>query len=205
MWVIYKHQHGNKVYIGLTSQDIEKRWRNGEGYKNCPYFYNAIKKYGWDSFTHEIIQTTDTLEKARILEIMWIAFYKKRCGVYNITNGGEGSNGVPMSEETKKKISESNKGKIPHNKGKKGKSWTDEQKASLSEKNKGLIPWNKGKSGYSINRGKPVLQYSLEGELIKEWTSANQVQTHTNLSSSNIHKACKGYYKQYKGYIWTYK
>lgn len=35
---------------------------------------------------------------------MWISFYKKRGDVYNITAGGEGSNGVSMSEETKQKI-----------------------------------------------------------------------------------------------------
>lgn len=204
MWLIYKHQYNNKVYIGLTRQTPEQRWRNGEGYKNSPHFYRAIKKYGWDNFTHEIIQSTDSLEKAQILEIMWISFYKKRGGVYNITAGGEGSNGVPMSEDTKKKISLANKGKNSWNKGQIGIKWTEEQKKKASASHKGQKPWNTGKSGYSIKSGKPVLQYSIDGEFIKEWSSANQVQAILGFSASNIHKVCKGEYKQSYGFRWQY-
>lgn len=57
---------------------------------------------------------------------MWISFYKKRGDIYNITAGGEGSNGVSMSEETKQKISKANKGKSAWNKGKPGRMWTEE-------------------------------------------------------------------------------
>ena len=77
-WKIYKHTSPRgKVYIGITKQTINQRWRNGTGYKDSSYFYKAVIKYGWDAFEHKIIQTTDTLEKAQILEKMWISFYKK--------------------------------------------------------------------------------------------------------------------------------
>lgn len=33
----------------------ERRWNNGYGYKRRPYFMNAIRKYGWDSFKHEML------------------------------------------------------------------------------------------------------------------------------------------------------
>ena len=113
MYFIYKHTNinNNKVYIGQTCQIPRRRYGvNGLNYtKYNTYFGNAILKYGWDNFEHQIIQTTDTKEKADILEKMWISFYKKRNGVYNLTDGGEGNAGYVMSEETKLKISNSKK------------------------------------------------------------------------------------------------
>ena len=64
-WCVYKHTNkiNNKVYIGMTCK-IESRFgKNGKGYlhKNKvgeytqPAFANAVKKYGWDNFSHEII------------------------------------------------------------------------------------------------------------------------------------------------------
>ena len=46
-YIVYKHTSpSNKIYIGITCQDVERRWRNGDGYKSQKYFYRAIKKYG---------------------------------------------------------------------------------------------------------------------------------------------------------------
>lgn len=52
---IHTNKINNKKYIGITSQTPSRRWRNGEGYKGCSYFYNAIKKYGWDNFYHDVV------------------------------------------------------------------------------------------------------------------------------------------------------
>ena len=48
------------------------------------------------------------------------------------------------SPETNKKISESLKGNIPWNKGKKGQVHSEETKQKMSDAHKGQIPWNKG-------------------------------------------------------------
>ena len=50
---IHKNKINNKIYVGQTKQSLSRRFRhNGEGYKHCICFYNAIQKYGWDNFTH---------------------------------------------------------------------------------------------------------------------------------------------------------
>ena len=53
----------------MTGQNPEQRWQNGKHYKTCPYFYNAIEKYGWDNFEHIILQKNLSQEQANILEI----------------------------------------------------------------------------------------------------------------------------------------
>ena len=53
-YTVYKHTSPNgKVYIGITCKPTKARWKNGKGYKNNDYFYNAILKYGWENFSHE--------------------------------------------------------------------------------------------------------------------------------------------------------
>ena len=68
-WCVYKHTSpSNKVYIGITCQNPEKRWKNGYGYTQNNHFWNAIQKYGWDSFEHEIIQKNISKELACQIE-----------------------------------------------------------------------------------------------------------------------------------------
>ena len=69
-WLVYTHiSPSNKYYIGITSQNVKKRWRNGNGYKDSVKFYNAIKKYGWDDFKHIVLidkldrETANTLNE----------------------------------------------------------------------------------------------------------------------------------------------
>ncbi len=92
-YLVYKHTNliNNKVYIGITQQNTEKRWQKGRGYKRQPHFRDAIKKYGWDNFKHEILFDNLSKEQAIEKEIELIAKYKSnnRKYGYNISKGGE--------------------------------------------------------------------------------------------------------------------
>ena len=55
------------------------------------------------------------------------------------------------------------------------------------------------------NKSKPVLQYDLEGNFIKEWESTMEIDRQLGFAHTNISKCCKGKYKQAYGYIWRYK
>ena len=109
---IYVHinKTNNKLYIGQTKEhDVNKRWKNGYGYKNNKYFWNAIKKYGWENFDHIVLIENLSLEEANIIEEELINKYNttnKNFG-YNLKSGGRHSK---MSEETRMKISKSKMG-----------------------------------------------------------------------------------------------
>lgn len=145
---IYKHISPNgKIYIGQTSQKINKRWRHdGTGYKKQKYFYNAILKYGWDNFEHTIIADNLTQSEANWLEKYLIRFYQsdtRECG-YNLCEGGSTCKGVHRSEEFKSHLSKINKGKKlseEHRRkiseSQKGKKISKEQREFLSKINKG--------------------------------------------------------------------
>jgi group I intron endonuclease len=91
-YLIYKHTNkiNGKSYIGQTCQEPEKRWgKNGSGYKNKhKKFWRAIKKYGWDTFIHDIIYYGLTAEEANKLERQLIEEYDSIKNGYNISEGG---------------------------------------------------------------------------------------------------------------------
>lgn len=108
-WQVYQHinQINGKRYIGITGTSAAHRW--GQGYKGCRRFYNAINKYGWNAFSHEVIKEGLTKEEAEALEIKLIAEYQTQDPKYGY-NIMEGGHAPSLAEETKQKISNANKG-----------------------------------------------------------------------------------------------
>lgn len=145
---VYKHTSPtNKVYIGITNQNPpSKRWKNGEGYYHNSYFENAIKKYGWDNFRHDIICTGLSGEEAAAKEIELINKYKsnqKKYG-YNLSNGGGGRIGIPHTEETKKKMSEAALGKVKSEEHRKNLSLANKIRFQDPEQRARLVALRKG-------------------------------------------------------------
>ena len=117
-----------------------------------------------ETLKEEYIKTCYSEEEMCSDEQYYINFYDTLWpNGYNLTEGGDGvlpseesrrkmseshkgkappNKGIPMSEEQKKKLSDSLKGRTPHNK---GIPMSEEQKKKLSEINKGKVPPNKGK------------------------------------------------------------
>jgi len=120
-------------YIGKTINTPEERFQ-GHVYsansKSKTYLHNAIRKYGKEAFTITALESgfdnEDALNEA---EIRYISELSPQ---YNMTKGGEGISGFTFtqSEETRKKMSESKKGK-------KRRPFTEEHKRKISESKKG--------------------------------------------------------------------
>ena len=87
---VHTNKTNGKKYFGITRQNPERRWQKGHGYDGT-YFGNAIAKYGWEGFNHEIVFEGLTKEQACSLEISMIAKHKtnNRDFGYNIAEGGQ--------------------------------------------------------------------------------------------------------------------
>lgn len=117
MGIVYKIQHreSGKIYVGKTSRTLDERMnehtKKSRATSNS-YIDRAISKYGIDAFDVDVIEECDSEEKLNEREIYWIAFYNcKKPNGYNLTNGGEGTVGRIVSEETRENLSQSHKGK----------------------------------------------------------------------------------------------
>lgn len=55
------------------------------------------------------------------------------------------------------------------------------------------------------NRNKPILQYTLKGDFVKEWNSQTEASKALNITQTNIGQALLGKLKKSHGFIWKYK
>lgn len=115
-WVVYEHiSPSGKVYVGITCQKPEKRWKGGSGYvrkdNHQPLFANAILKYGWNNIEHRIIADNLTREEANAIEQSLISKYKREKRSYNITDGGDGGHGIKHTAKTREYLSRIHTGK----------------------------------------------------------------------------------------------
>lgn len=207
---IHTNKVNNKRYVGITSQKLESRWKCGTGYKGQKRFYNAIKSYGWDGFTHEVVASGLSKEQAEALEVELISKYKSndlQFG-YNIENGGHTHK---LSLEQRKHLSDVNR----------GKSYSSETKEKMSRSHKGQsTQWLTGRTasqetkakmsaarmGEGNGRAKAVYQYRLDGSFVCKYEYMDLIKEALNIkSTSHISRCCQGERKKAYGFMWSYE
>lgn len=108
-----KYYGNNHIRIRGINNRFKRHIQDAINQKNyCPQLCNAIRKHGANNFTIEQL-TMCKLEITSDLEKAFISFYKstdRKIG-YNIAEGG-GSTSCNVSEETRKKISETQGGDL---------------------------------------------------------------------------------------------
>ena len=111
---IYKIKFPNgKNYIGLTTTSLEQRkkeHKRSAKKDDTKCLYKALRKYEMiDTFELIEIDRANTLEELCEMEKKYIieynSYYKNKNG-YNMTYGGEGTNGYIFTEDDKQKQSE---------------------------------------------------------------------------------------------------
>lgn len=223
-WIVYKHiSPSGKVYVGITSQsNVKRRWFRGSGYVGCPVFIRAILKYGWDNIKHEILFTNLTEERAKNLEKDLIRHYKNLGISYNITDGGDGALGRACPEYVKTKLSKERKGIIPwkaiiaaskvntgKKKGPRDKTIVEKVRATRLLNSKKCTPEQvQANIERNLGRSKPVLQFDLEGNFVREYRSvkfAAESVKGSRGSLLNCLNPLRTESKTFKGYKWKYK
>lgn len=232
-YCVYMHRlkSDGRVYIGQSS-DVEKRWKNkGRGYYNCVKFFRAIQKYGWDAFDHIVLFDNLTKEEADILEDKMILKYdsmNQKKG-FNLRRGG--SQGK-MSEETKRKMSASTRGKNHPQYGKpmseetkrkisaseKGKKLSEEHKRIISKIQKGKKHSEETKRKISLSHlgkrhtvaSREKMSRSSGGKTIRcvetgdVYFGARFASADTGIDPSSISQCAKGIRKSAGGYHWEF-
>lgn len=203
---IHTNKINGKVYVGQTvyGNNPNKRWLNGCGYKPCTLFWRAIEKYGWHNFEHEVIASKLTLEESNHFEELLIAKLNAtnpKYG-YNLKSGGESNF---LSEETKKKIGEANRGRIMTEEQRqkliemhKGKHLSDEHKKKISESLKGEKSVNYGKQ--MSDEQKKKLSEAHKGKLVGKdnpfYGKHHTEETKEKLRKANIGKKLSDEHKK---------
>lgn len=171
---------------GMPKRDKSKYGRN-------QYWHNIVNKNNGifeSKMLFEGLNEEEALLKEREIELSlrnkgYILTNIAECGVKS------GTTGMKHSEESKRKISEGLKGHISPNKGKK------QSKETCDKKSKSMVGV----------MNKPILQYDLQDNFIKEWPSISEAYLSLNKKITNgcINLACKGKIKTAFGYKWKYK
>ena len=110
--VIYKITNllNGKAYVGQTIQNLNKRLSRHRN-DDRPGISQAIKKYGWENFSVEVLEECENREQLNEREIFWIAkLNTKTPNGYNLTIGGKGGGEHIVTDEMRKKLSESHMG-----------------------------------------------------------------------------------------------
>ena len=204
IYKVYKHtlpkevsgKENDMVYIGITCQEkVYYRWgRNGIKYKSSTYFYNAIQKYGWDNFHHEVLFDGLTKEEANRKEVELIYEYDSanKLKGYNMELGGNGQG--KHSLETRAKISQA----------KKGYKFSEESKQKMSDSQRALNRKGENSPVYGTHHSEEVRRKLSEkakgrkhSEETKQKMSEKRVgeknimygKTHTDKAKDKIAKA----------------
>ena len=137
-----------KQYIGLDKNLPSRSKAHLKGSKNCRLISRAIEKHGAENFDVEIIRYPGISREALCAVEQWkiAQLNSKFPNGYNLTDGGDGNFGWQPTEETKKRIGKASRNRDP------------KSNQQISETLKGNVPWNKGKRGKQVawNKGKSM-------------------------------------------------
>ncbi|NFO99068.1 hypothetical protein FDC62_12905 [Clostridium botulinum] len=200
--IIYKItcKLNGKVYIGQTSETLQKRFKRHMGYQKNEHdtkFYRAIRKYGVENFAIEQIDTANTQEELDDKEMYWIEQYNAINKGYNSKStkgkcGGDTLSNHPNKEAISQKIRMS----------KLGDNNPMRKYGGLKGQKNGMF----GKSGSLNPNAKKVVVIDINTNEYLIFDSMTDVQKYTHITNkSMISSRCKGRTKSpYKHYKFQY-
>jgi group I intron endonuclease len=215
----------NKIYIGKTKNSREKDHRRSFGNQIIYKYIDEI-----DSLNSKDWKPLETKWIQYYMGLGYILINKQKIGGSGVefhsketkqkmslskTNRkitwgdkiSKANKGRKHSEETKQKISQSNKGKkySEERNQKLRKPKSEETKQKISQAKLGKLKSDSYKQKISIIKSKPILQYDLQNNFIKEWSSATEAGKFLNKKNSAISECCNNKRKSAYNFIWKFK
>ena len=215
---IYKIENliNHKIYIG-QSIEIEKRWQKHLSAKDDFIIHKALRKYGLENFSFQIVEKCD-LSELDEKEEKWIIFYNCITPLgYNMIKGGSNGAGYAKGRKVQqytlnglflKEYPSANQASIETN----IDHWSICACCRGEYKRAGNFQWkysddnNKKINEIKARTDYTVLQLNKEtNEIIAEFNSLKEASEKTGIIKSTICQVCNGKGKTAGGYKWKYK
>lgn len=209
-------------YIGLTFNTLEKRLgshlRESSKSHKCNWI-KKLKSQGLKPIIESIEDNISSYDECCLREVYYIDYYKDiGCDLTNAASGG--NKNKKMSDETRKKMSESAKNrnfKLVH---------TDKAREHFSIKSKERFQREEERDKLRISNkryedskteeqrlndiliqktSKSVFQYDRDMNFICEYPSINFAAKKNNIESTNISKCCKHKVVMVGGFVWRFE
>lgn len=210
---IYKitNQINGKIYIGQTIRNPKLRWNEHKSKSLCPtskhghnyHLHCAIRKYGVENFTFEVIDECKDEERFRI-ETHYILLYHANDNRYGYNYVVEGQGRSPYSSE--EILSLWNKGFSRNEIAvmlKASPLTIGERLSAMGVSHQEIVD-RKKEEKWSNWQSKSVLQYTTSGDFVKEWKSATSCEEAGYLQSA-VSNVCRRTQKSAYGFLWKYK
>jgi group I intron endonuclease len=210
------------IYIG-QSIDVDyrllryKRMTTGSGQTKL---WRSLNKYGAEKHVYEVVIECD-VSKLNELERYYQEYFDcVKNGLncrYTKTNDKSGrmsedsriNNSIAQKEywrlnkHLREPRKQSDESKLKISKANTGRKYSKE--VNLSKGRKGRVSNMKGVIGVDNPLSKKIIQYSLDGGVIREWDSAMNVKRELGFSNSSISSCCSGRLKTANGFKWSFK
>ena len=202
MGIIYRicHKESGRLYIGQTIYGIKRRFTQhvNNAYEVNSHCYNAhlqkaIRKYGPDAFEIEVIEhcNNDLLDER---ERYWIDHYDAVKTGFNMAYGGSGTPRYNSQDVLDAWNSGLSVGAIAQKLG------MSDRTVSVHLRNVGIAQDESRKRAYETIK-KKVYQYDSDGNFIKEYPSAADVQK--VFGKGGIQFAMDNPARRYCGFLWS--
>lgn len=200
--IIYKItcKINDKIYIGQTSETIEKRFKRHMGYQKDEHdtkFYRAVRKYGTENFYIEQIDEATTQEELDEKELYWINKLDTVNNGYNTKAvkgkcGGDTLSNHPNKKAISEKIRQSKIG--------------DKNPMRINGGLKGKRNGMYSKRGAEVHSARRCVAINKETKEVLEFDTLLDIKNHFNVTTLGmVTMRCQGKTKSpYKGYYFKY-
>lgn len=209
----------NQCYIG-QSINIEKRWKDHQRALDNYAIHKALRKYGIQNFTFEIIELCKA-EELNTKEQYWIKYYNSYINGYNETPGGEGVldankravNQYDLNGQYLRTFNSITEAEQSLNINYHGSNINSACKQKDGRETALGYQWryadeiepgiNIAKSKNQIDKSrKKIQQYDFNNNLIQEFDNITQASKITGIGRTSISNCLNGYSKSAGNYFW---
>ena len=211
------------LYVGKTTNKLGRRMQQ-HTHSNVCHVDQMINEHGWENFTVEILEECNTPLELTEREMYWIATLgTKDPNGYNMTDGGEGTNGYKATDEARKNMSEAHNPSpvlcietgLSFKNAREAAEWAGVEKAAINRACNGISRSAAGyhwiyvdapeREDHEVKVVEPKNKCAVRCiELNKVFNSIAEAAEFFGVAWRTIHRACNGERKTAAGYTWEY-